>query len=154
MERLVGDVPYDVMGVVDGQRSGTIERLVDVFLHQVSNTLEVQDGLSPGVQGEAAHFAAFLSRTGAVGVIFGSAGHEFVDDVAFQIVLELTQETSSRQVGLALGGQVHHGIRVHVQDAGVQGEQPVVIQFDAGVGRGEGGHRRCWCWCPVRPRLL
>ena len=140
MERLVGDVPYDVMGVVDRQRSGTIERLVDVFLHQVSNTLEVQDGLSPGVEGEATYLAAFLSRTGAVGVIFGSAGHEFVDDVAFQFVLELAQETSSRQVGLALGGQVHHGIRVHVQDAGVQREQPVVIQFDAGVGGGEGGH--------------
>ena len=68
------------------------------------------------------------------------SGHEFVDDVAFQFVLELAQEPSSRQVGLALGGQVHHGIRVHVQHAGVQGQQPVVIQFDARVGRGEGGH--------------
>ena len=104
MERLVGDVPYDVMGVVDRQRSGTIERLVDIFLHQVSDALEVQDGLSTGVEGEAAHLAAFLSRAGTVGVIFGSAGHEFVDDVAFQFILELAQETSSRQVGLALGG--------------------------------------------------
>ena len=109
-------------------------------LHQVSDALEVEDGLSLGVEGEAAHIAAFLSQTGAVGVIFGSAGHEFVDDVSFQVVLELAQETSSRQEGLALGGQLYHGVGVHVQDAGVQGLQPVAIQFDVRVGGSEGSH--------------
>lgn len=37
-----------------------------------------------------------------------------------------------------MGGQVDHRVGVHVQDAGEQGMQPVVIEFDASVGGGEG----------------
>ena len=139
VKRLVSDVPYDVMGVVDSQRSGVIKRLVDVFSNQVLDALKVEDGLSPGIEGETTYLSAFLSQMGMVGVMFGSANHEFVNDVSFEFVFELAQETSSREVGLALGGQVDHRVGVHVQDAGEQGMQPVAIEFDASVGGGEGG---------------
>lgn len=75
VKRLVGDVLYDVMRVVDGQRSGVIERLINVFLNQVLDALEVEDGLSPSVEGEAPYLAAFLSRMGTFCIIFGSASH-------------------------------------------------------------------------------
>ena len=134
------DIPYDAMRVVDGQRSGSIERIVDVSLSEVLDAVEVKDGLSTGVKDEATHLAAFFPRSSAIGLIFGPTGHELVDDVALEFVFELARESSSREVGLSLGGEVDHGVGVHVEDAGEQGMQPFAIQFDASVGRGEGCH--------------
>ena len=138
---LVRDIPYDAVGVVDGQRSGSIERIVDVSLNEVLNAVEVEDGLSPGVEGEATHLPAFFPRSSAIGIIFGPTGHELVDDVALEFFFELAQESSSWEVGLSLGGEVDHGVGgVHVEDAGEQGMQIFAIQFAASVGRGEGLH--------------
>lgn len=120
-------IAYNVMEVVHRQSSGF-------------RAVEVEDGLSPRVEGEATHLATFFSRSSAIGIIFGTTFHELFDRVSLQFVFGLSQESSSQQVGLS-SHEADDRVGVHVEYTGEEGVQTFAIQFDASVRHGEGRHK-------------
>lgn len=121
-------IAYDVIEVVHRQSSGF-------------NAVEVEDGLSPRVEGEATHLATFFSRSSAIGIIFGTTFHELFDRVSPTFVFELYQESSSQQVGLSSCHEADDRVGVHVEYTGEEGVQTFAIQLDGSVRRGEGSHK-------------
>ena len=128
VKSLVRLIAYDVMEVVHRKSSGF-------------NAVEVEDGLSPRVEGEATHLATFFSRSSAIGIIFGTTFHELFDRVSLPFVFELSQESSSQQVGLSSCHEADDRIGVHVEYTGEEGVQTFAIQLDGSVRRGEGRHK-------------